>query len=70
MPLLLCEAFEVDSDGLISCSGDTSTITLEEVQALSAPNRLTWEQTESLIGATLLALVTGFVFAIILRQLR
>ncbi|WP_422450443.1 MULTISPECIES: hypothetical protein [unclassified Endozoicomonas] len=70
MQLLLCEGFSTDAEGGISCSGESATLTLEEVQAIPAPNGLTKEQADSLIGAALLALVIGFIFALILRQLR
>ena len=33
MQLLLCEGFSTDSEGMISCSGESATLTLEEVQA-------------------------------------
>ena len=70
MQLLLCEGFSTDSQGMISCSGESATLTLEEVQATPASNGLTKEQADALIGATLLTLVIGFIFALILRQLR
>lgn len=43
MQLLLCGGYEVDPDGVISCSGDTATIALEEVQGSHAPMGLTLE---------------------------
>ncbi|OED47187.1 hypothetical protein ACH42_03295 [Endozoicomonas sp. (ex Bugula neritina AB1)] len=70
MQLLLCEGFSVDPDGMTSCSGETATITLEEVRDIPVPNGLTLEQADALIGATLVAIVTAFIFALVLRQLR
>ncbi|KEI70310.1 hypothetical protein [Endozoicomonas elysicola] len=70
MQLLLCEGFSLDAEGRISCSGESATITLEEVRAIPASNGLTKEQADGLISATLLTLVIGFIFALILRQLR
>lgn len=70
MQLLLCDGFEVDPDGVISCPGETATITLEEVQDIPVPNGLTKDEADTLIGATLLVLVLAFIFALILRQLR
>ncbi|MGB1271024.1 MAG: hypothetical protein ACPG5T_03030 [Endozoicomonas sp.] len=70
MQLLLCEGYDVNSDGMISCSGSTATITLEEVQAPPASNGLTLTEADSLITAALPVLVTGFIFALVLRQLR
>ena len=70
MQLLLCEGFSSDAEGQISCSGESATITLEEVRATPASNGLTKEQADGLISATLLTLVIGFIFALILRQLR
>ncbi|WP_419833346.1 hypothetical protein [Endozoicomonas atrinae] len=70
MQLLLCDGFSTDTDGVVSCSGDSATISLEEVQALSAPNGLTKDQADALIGASLLVLVIAAIFALILRQLR
>ena len=70
MQLLLCDGFEVDPDGVISCSGETATIALEEVQGNSAPMGLTLEQADALIGAATLVIVSAFIFALILRQLK
>ncbi len=49
MQLLLCDGFSSDSEGLITCSGESATITLEEVQAIPASNGLTKEQADALI---------------------
>ncbi|WP_066017295.1 hypothetical protein [Endozoicomonas atrinae] len=70
MQLLLCEGFSTDVGGGISCSGESATLTLEEVRAIPASNGLTKEQADGLISATLMLLVIGFIFALILRQLR
>ena len=70
MQLLLCDGFSSDSEGQITCSGESATITLEEVQAIPASTGLTKEQADALISAILLLLVIGFIFALILRQLR
>lgn len=70
MQLLLCDGFSTDSEGMISCSGDSAAITLEEVQASPVSNELAKEQADVLIGAAVFVLVLGFIFALILRQLR
>ncbi|MGI2028774.1 hypothetical protein [Endozoicomonas acroporae] len=70
MQLLLCDGLSTDADGVVYCSGESASITLEEVQASPASNGLTKEQADALIGASILALVIGFIFALMLRQLR
>ncbi|WP_422411870.1 MULTISPECIES: hypothetical protein [unclassified Endozoicomonas] len=70
MQLLLCDGLSTDSDGVVYCSGASSAITLEEVQASPAPNGLTKEQADALLGPSILVLVIAFIFALVLRQLR
>ena len=70
MQLLLCDGFSTDVDGGISCSGQSATITLEEVRATPASDGLTKEQADALLSASILVLVIAFIFALVLRQLR
>jgi len=69
MPLLLCDGFSIDPDGVISCTGETATITLEEVRD-SPASGVTLDQANELLAAALLVLSIAFVFSLILRQLR
>lgn len=70
MQLLLCDELSVDLDGVVSCPGESSFITLQELQASPVTEGVTIEQANELLTAALLVLSIAFVFTLILRQLR
>ncbi len=70
MQVLLCDEFSTDAAGVISCEGQSTFISLEDLQSQAANNGLTIEQSNELIVASLAVLTIAFVYALILRQLR
>ncbi|WP_062265408.1 hypothetical protein [Endozoicomonas arenosclerae] len=70
MQILLCDEFSIETDGAAYCTGVSSFITLQELQAQPVTEGLTIDQANELLTAALLVLSIAFVFSLLLRQLR